>query len=208
MTEVQRSRRRRTLRERRDDERGVVDPHTDQARRGRVPRVDVGLRDAALRRGVHEVSVRKAHDLRRPRRIDAHDGVAVAGEILSEFAVFRDRRAESGHQHDNRRALALERGIRDVCHVVGCIDAVRRSRKSFFQGAFLPPKPLIGRRLSVLLEVRKDFLAGYLRHFLPLRVNGVESFLRFMCARRRHRDEVSIAHDHDTRHSFCRGVIV
>ena len=131
-----------------------------------------------------------------------------------EFVTVRERPLRSGPYRKlaigplRHGCARLERGMRDVCHVVGCIDAVRRSRKSFFQGAFLPPKPLIGRRLSVLLEVRKDFLAGYLRHFLPLRVNGVESFLRFMCARRRHRDEVSIAHDRDTRHSFCRGVIV
>src|SRR5439155_20421155 len=79
-----------------------------------------------------------AHDLGRPRRIDAHDGVSVAGEILSEFTVFRDRRAESGHQHDNRRALSLERVARDRVRAHGvvvleedarrAVDLVRRVR--------------------------------------------------------------------------------
>src|SRR6184192_704196 len=104
-------------------------------------------------------------------------------------------------------STGLERRVRDICNVVDRIEALRRAGESFFDLAFLPPEPLVRRGLRIVLDVREGFLAGYLRHFLPLRANGIERLLCFVCARRRDADEIAIAHNNNAAHGPRRAVI-
>ena len=101
----------------------------------------------------------------------------------------------------------LERSMRDVRNSVGCIQPMRRAGQRFFHGSFLLAISIIGFRGRILLEIGKKFLVRNLRHFFPLRMDRIESTLRFVCARCGYADEISIAHNDHTRHGLRGGVI-
>src|SRR6266700_1344624 len=88
------------------------------------------------------------------------------------------------------------------------VHPVRRAGQSLFHGTSLLPETVIGLRSSVLLEIRKDLLVRDLWHFLPLRVNRIESTLRLIGAWRRCAHKLAITHYENARHGLRRAVIV
>src|SRR5207302_6486387 len=97
---------------------------------------------------------------------------------------------------------------RDVCYVVGCVEAMRRACQPLFHRTFLLPETLIRFRSSMLLEIGKDLLVRDLRHFFPLSVNRIESTLRLIGAWRRCAHKISITNNENPRLCSRRAVIV
>src|SRR5260370_23651324 len=94
----------------------------------------------------------------------------------------------------NRRS-GLKRSMRDISNVVGSVEPVRRACEPVFDGTFLLPETIFRLQSSVLLEIRKNLLARNLRHFFPLRMDGIKSVLSFVRARSGYSDKVSVSHD-------------
>ena len=106
VVEVECADRRRAGSQRLDDEGGIGDPHVRDPRGRGVPTGDVAQErwiDPTEGGRGHHVAVREHHE-GGAGGVDADDRVAVAGQVLGQRRVGRDRLTEARQQHDHRRA--------------------------------------------------------------------------------------------------------
>jgi hypothetical protein len=101
----------------------------------------------------------------------------------------------------------LERSMSDESNGVCRVQTVGRVLERFLDGTLLFSRAVVRFGFAIFFQKSKEFFIRNLRDFLPLRMNGVESGLRFVHRWSGGAGKISIADDDHAGHGF-RGAVV